>query len=98
MIIDTTLEDICVVFTGKLPSGLTRKQATDLVSSHAGLVESGISEFTDYLVVPDKDTETDRVKKAKNVSKRRVRDKSGNPIKIITEDELWAMAETGKRI
>lgn len=87
-IVDDTLSEVAVVFTGALPSGMTRKEATKLVMSHGGIVEDRVTEFTTYLVAADPNKATSqKMQKAKD-----------DGVKIISERELWDMTESGKTI
>lgn len=84
-IIDDSLCEVCVVFTGSLPSGMTRTEAADVVKSHGGLVEKRISDFTTHLVCG---AQRDDVKVS---SKMKQAEKKG--IKVIDEETLWKMAK-----
>lgn len=82
--IDNNLAEVAVVFTGALPSGMTRKEATSLVQSHGGLVEDRVTMLTTHLVAADINSTSSKVTVAKRTG-----------VTIITESELWGMADTG---
>ena len=89
-------EDFCgknIVFTGTLLS-MTREQATSIVVSGGGSVQTGISKKTDYLITGLQDirrlnghSESSKLRKAKALRE------AGSDIRIIGEDEFIKMID-----
>jgi len=66
-------------FTGKLPSGMKRKEAEQIVLENGGTCRS-VSTKLDYLVIADPNSQSSKAKKARDLG-----------IKLISEEEFQGM-------
>ena len=79
-----------VVITGSLST--PREEAFEKLSRHGAIVADNVTKKTDYLVIGENQTPSNKEKRAKEYIEK------GIPIKIISEQELYSLMESKPKL
>lgn len=85
-----------VVFTGQLLR-LSREDAEVLTQSCGGRVQSSVTRRTSLVVVGETDHRTRAAGRSESVKEMKARElrEAGAPIRILSENDFWALIESG---